>query len=543
MSKEWNDVGWEHRDVPELQAPGDEYAGLVKEMSEPAKEYASVPEEFAESNVEPKDTKDSNQLDVRKKAKRKLRRKMAYMVASGVAVLSMAQTLNTSLNPEVKEEQEQSQSSDFEWPKVPGLDGTYGGTAQVEKNESLLLYIDAYDSYGWGYGNTIPVKSGELWGLLDYAGNVIVEPSYTGYWTAANEDGYDILNDENGYYVIGQDKKVHSYSGSISDIRIGDGNIVSYHYTVPYGEYGVASTIVYEKLDGTQIYRTENMADFDWYDSYVPFHEGRAYVYQSAENGETILTELKLDGTWNVIASSEEPYGTMAPQQGYSEEYFFGTYPGGGGGFYLYNVETAEASERMIGVNTGLFPEVDWETWYDENQNATFAGVFETPDFSDYMYAENVTWKSYYSDGYYLAHYGTYGCLEVVMPDGVKDVLFNYFDVEDEVLDNAVAIYDKILFDDFKYLAVLDGDAWKYIDYTGKVVSKDYSDATSFNDDGYAMVIEKEGMSYVIDRNFNKVKEIEGVESVANSGELFSLECKFDGAVDMKEGTYLYYHQ
>lgn len=543
MSKEWNDVGREHRDVPELQAPGDEYAGLVKEMSEPAKEYASVPEEFAESNVEPKDTKDLNQLDVRKKAKRKLIRKMAYMVASSVAVVTMAQTLDTPSNPKAKEEQEQSQPSDFEWPKVPGLDGTYGGTAQVEKNESLLLYIDEYDSYGWGYGNTIPVKSGELWGLLDYTGNVIVEPSYTGYWTAANEDGYAILNDENGYYVIGQDKKVHSYSSSISDIRIGDGNIVSYHYTEPYGEYGVASTIVYEKLDGTQIYRTENMADYDWYDSYVPFHEGRAYVYQSAEYGETTLTELKPDGTWNVIASSEEPYGTMAPRQGYSEEYFFGTYPGGGGGFYLYNVETAEASERMIGVNTRLFPEVDWETWYEANQNAAFAGVFETPDFSDYVYVENVTWKSYYSDGYYLAHYGTYGCLEVVMPDSVKDVLFNYFDVEAEVLDKAVAIYDKILFDDFEYLAVLDGDTWKYIDYTGKVVSKDYLDATSFNDDGYAMVIEKEGMSYVIDRNFNIVKEINGVESVANSGELFSLECKFDEAVDMKEGTYLYYHQ
>lgn len=561
MSKEWNENSQEFPIAPKMQTNIKEHSPLPNDFDLSGNEFTKLPDEFTDENWQGLNRKSGKSKQTQNRRHKKLIRKMAYMVASAVAVVSISQTLTPDTSTVIEKPSQEKEDYEFDWPKVPGLDGTYGGTqSENEDNATLnsnvtenknpifetegqLLYVDDYDSYGWGYGNVIPVKVGELWGLVDYAGNTITEPSYTGYWSAANEDGYAILNDENGYYIIGQDGAVYNYDMSVTDLRIGAENIVSYSYSEPYADYGLTNTIVFERLDGTEIYRIQNSVEYDLWDCYVPFNDGNAYVYQSVENGKTTLTQLNLDGTYNVLDSNDESYYVMAPYWGYSGGYFVGTYPGAGGGYHLYNVNTLEASGRMIAINTNLFPEVDWVAWYNETyQNSLFGGEVEASGFLDYYY-QDISWKSYFSNGYYFAHYDTYGCLEVILPNGTKDVLFNYFDVEDEDLNIAIAIYDHILFDDFKYLAVQDGDVWKYIDYNGNIVSGEYIDATSFNDDGYAMVLEADKKAYVIDGDFNKIKMFEAVESVENSGELFSLECNFAEGMERKAGTYIYCHQ
>jgi len=80
------------------------------------------------------------------------------------------------------------------------------------------------------------------------------------------------------------------------------------------------------------------------------------------------------------------------------------------------------------------------------------------------------------------------------------------------------------------YLAA-EGDDWFYIDKKGKIV-KDYADCSDFVGD-YALVVEEDGMAYVIDTEFNKVSESYPADSVHLSGDAL---CVVKG----EEETYLF---
>lgn len=71
--------------------------------------------------------------------------------------------------------------------------------------------------------------------------------------------------------------------------------------------------------------------------------------------------------------------------------------------------------------------------------------------------------------------------------------------------DVIIAHYDYIgLSASGNYLASMDGD-WFYIDEKGEVV-RDYVDCSDFVGE-YALVVEKDGMAYVVDTKFNKVSK------------------------------------
>lgn len=116
------------------------------------------------------------------------------------------------------------------------------------------------------------------------------------------------------------------------------------------------------------------------------------------------------------------------------------------------------------------------------------------------------------------------------MSDGenTKQVLFKYDDfatkdAENGLIDKYIAAYDVICPDDFKYLSVKDGDKYFYIDYAGNIVSDNYYDTTKFNEDGYAMVMEKEGTAYVINDRFEKVETLDDVSSVGFGEDVFPI--------------------
>ena len=397
-------------------------------------------------------------------------------------------------------------------------------TELADTTEELgrLVYLGDYDSYGWGFGNAIPVKTGDLWGLIDFEGNTILKPTYAEYWGAPNNEGYTIFADDNGYYIVGLDGTVHTYDSNVADIRIDEENIVSYiRYTDEF-----TGDFVYEKLDGTLVYKVENAMLADSASGLVPFNDGKAYVYLNADWSSGQLIEIAPDGSSKLIDKDSDNHITITPYGSCSDGYLVGTMPGWGGGTHLYNTTTKEKTGRMIAVKASLLEGVDWESWYLEN--AWFAMEFDESVVEE-IYYDNFYFNSCFHNGTNLFNVKNYGCITVTLPDeSTKDILFDYLKVEDELLENYVVMYDTIRFDDFKYLVVRDGETWYYIDFQGNVVSGPYTEATAFNNEGYAVVMDENGEAYIINELFEAIANPGYIVDVGNNGELFLAECEFE---------------
>ena len=66
-------------------------------------------------------------------------------------------------------------------------------------------------------------------------------------------------------------------------------------------------------------------------------------------------------------------------------------------------------------------------------------------------------------------------------------------------------------------------EAWFYLDEQGnRVDSPEWADCSGFYQ-GYALVLEKDGMAYLVDRDFNKVTEGYPAASVSQAGGMFCL--------------------
>lgn len=80
------------------------------------------------------------------------------------------------------------------------------------------------------------------------------------------------------------------------------------------------------------------------------------------------------------------------------------------------------------------------------------------------------------------------------------------------------AVYDKIYLSEEPYWLACDGEQWGYIDHDGQKMQF-YDDASDFCN-GKALVIE-DGIAYLIDENFEKIKEIGEAEGVLWLGDFF----------------------
>ena len=84
-------------------------------------------------------------------------------------------------------------------------------------------------------------------------------------------------------------------------------------------------------------------------------------------------------------------------------------------------------------------------------------------------------------------------------------------------------MYDKIYMDDFKYLCVRQDEQYFYIDLNGNIVSDTYSDATSFNEEGYALILDENNTAYLINEHFEKLISFKNITALGSSGEAFEL--------------------
>ena len=511
-----------------------EYSDTAMEYTDSSKEYADPAPEYFEAGTVPKEEGTG-------KGKSKVR-KMAYLVAATVSVTTIGQTLTPQSvdSPQITpapSQKEQSGYYEYEWPKVPGLDGTYGQGTKTESEEKVTdaeLYLSAYESFGYSDGGVVPVKQGGVWGLVDLEGNFLVEPKYESFWMPPNNDGYTIFKNPEGYYITGKDGKEYFYDASVSSLLVGDDGIVKYNL---YDEDGGLFHIVYQKLGGDIIYEAAG-SELDMELSMAnAFQNGKAYITRYVNDGGwsyLVMEELSADGSVREVMNEKKieeewrrenndyqtpmAFFVYGAYDGYSDGYFVGTVPGLAGGIHLVTGTSGEATGMLVFV---VIPEYG-------------IGMDHYPNF-----------KQYRNNGCDMLHYKHYGCATVSLEYGGdgKDILFDFFDCQDDdALKTCLACHDEIIFDDFDYMVARDGEEYFYIDLTGKIVSESYVCATPFNENGYALVLDSKQTAYVINANFQVVETMRGVDKIAMEDELLTVRYVEGNEDQKKSGEYGFYY-
>ena len=323
------------------------------------------------------------------------------------------------------------------------------------------------------------------------------------------------------------------------DFIISDDDIISYRVIENY-----ESRAVFCDLKGTEIAecRPENSSGSSNI-SYVAMRDGKAFVYtvQGSFREWQKVSAIMQDGSTQDIATharGDEADYISVPMGGYSEEdgYYVGERPittlwgnlDAGVSWRLINGETGEEYARVKRVGRNVFVEhtsEEYVTQLDEKYNSW-----------DCIAANNL--KLYLDENVPMYHYKTYGCFSILKESSElhKDVLFDYLNgnIHDTIIEEAIAVYDEIIFDNYDYLAVRNGAVYFYIDLQGEKVSKNYAKATAFNSQGYALVMRKSGIAELIDSNFKTLDTIKGVTDIQSNGEAF--------LVTIEDKLYSYYY-
>ena len=512
------------KNANEIQSTS-EYKNTPKEYHSSAKEYFSATEEIhspaseflMDSNLE-----EETQSTSSPKKKRNLRKKirqMGYAVAASVAVVTVSQTLTpeTSVDNTPPEAYEKEDGYQFEWPKVPGLDGyltenenqTAQGNAEnseppeeseapkVPAAESYLI-MDSWNAMSLADSGLFLYEENGVYGLMNRSGEIIVEPQYEhGYWYAPNDMGYSVVSypgiafvlDKTGNEIFSHDT-LDDWDASYSELQITDKNIIYQVYTYETDE-GVFITAKYFHTDGTLIFETAELI-------------GDIFVSTPFNDGAAVLTGT-IQGIWDTYLIY--PNGTVVPAS-VGDYWADGPYCDG---YYLaYNVEggaRALVNPSLRTIEGGFFLEFVL---------SSYAPAFEY---------EDIYFQGYFENGLYLPNFNTYACIEAINGDETLCILFDFKDGNSNTrnLDRIIAMYDKIYMDDFKYLCVRQDEQYFYIDLNGNIVSDTYSDATSFNEEGYALILDENNTAYLINEHFEKLISFKNITALGSSGEAFEL--------------------
>ena len=386
------------------------------------------------------------------------------------------------------------------------------GQAALPKNDGFLINASQYQQVNYGNGGVIPVNDGYTWKLIDYAGNPIDMsqiPENTHYYLATppNQDGYTVLANFVGqrkYYLLDKTGNlVGQWDDSEDKIRgifLSDDNILLIERHKGLSEVNY----VYRRIDGSVLYESGfhgYYRDSNALIGATPFYHGEAVVY----DGRNMLM-LNTKGEARELDLS--PY---AVTDGYD-----------GSGFMVFNgskclfVETETGKEYFLGYR---FQTEDGSTVRIRRLTGQdFGFVFP---YCDYLACD------YYTDGgCVFQHSGEYVCVNVKVYEGADQVgiskkcLMNLKQADET---DYIALYDNIFFNNRNYLAVCDDKRYFYIDLEGNVVSDTYKKITTFNKNGFAIVMEEPGCAYLINESFQKLDRINGVTDLepVDKGDVF----------------------
>ena len=410
---------------------------------------------------------------------------------------------------------------------------TLKATASVDVIEADFL--NAYEDFGYSNGGIIPVKKNGLWGTVDYNGKTVTKCKYETFWYAPDNNGRTVFKDSDGTYYLVDNKGKVIYSGQDEVMSSGGYYIVNrqsdsdeYLWALPIAsqDYYDASgkLVVSNKINGdaarlngfidgvstSKISRTETGVD------------GSQYHFVNYVNVTSSgKTKAVKNGNWDEINKRSEEEMNIDHTKVYSG------YGGGGevytlgsenGGYYL--ASEPNTTDIYIWNSKGEF--ISMLPWYKNDD-----------DSSTYSWPQ-----TFFVDGGWQFNLGSLIVLNKISfsDDSISQCALvdvskfgskesNYI----ESLPKKAVLYTGayVGINTEKYwLATKDYSTWDYIDHSGQVV-KTYEDATNFFN-GYA-VVKDNGKGYLIDENFNVIKEFGKIERAICSLSVFKIE-KNDGS-------------
>ena len=410
---------------------------------------------------------------------------------------------------------------------------TLKATASVDVIEADFL--NAYEDFGYSNGGIIPVKKNGLWGTVDYNGKTVTKCKYETFWYAPDNNGRTVFKDSDGTYYLVDNKGKVIYSGQDEVMSSGGYYIVNrqsdsdeYLWALPIASqdyYDVSGKLVVSNkingdaarlngfIDGvstSKISRTETGVD------------GSQYHFVNYVNVTSSgKTKAVKNGNWDEINKRSEEEMNIDHTKVYSG------YGGGGevytlgsenGGYYL--ASEPNTTDIYIWNSKGEF--ISMLPWYKNDD-----------DSSTYSWPQ-----TFFVDGGWQFNLGSLIVLNKISfsDDSISQCALvdvskfgskesNYI----ESLPKKAVLYTGayVGINTEKYwLATKDYSTWDYIDHSGKVV-KTYEDATDFFN-GYA-VVKENGKGYLIDENFNVIKEFGKIERAICSLSVFKIE-KNDGS-------------
>ena len=412
---------------------------------------------------------------------------------------------------------------------------TLKATASVDVIEADFL--NAYEDFGYSNGGIIPVKKNGLWGTVDYNGKTVTKCKYETFWYAPDNNGRTVFKNSDGTYYLVDNKGKVIYSGQDEVMSSGGYYIVNHQSdsdefaeAVPIASqdyYDASGKLVVSNeingdsarlngfIDGVSTskkYRTETGVD-GYYYGFLNFvnvtSSGKTKAVKNSnwdEDNKRSEEEMNIDHT--------QLHGGGGTG-GSGERYTLGSE---NGGYYLTNGPVT----------------TDISIW---NSKGEFIGML--PQFTNEENDFSYSWpQAFFIDGGWQFNLGSLIAVKKnsFTEDSVNQCVLvdvsklgskgsNYI----ESLPKKAVLYTGayVGINTEKYwLATKDYSTWDYIDHSGKVV-KTYEDATDFFN-GYA-VVKDNGKGYLIDENFNVIKEFGKIERAICSLSVFKIE-KNDGS-------------
>ena len=387
---------------------------------------------------------------------------------------------------------------------VPGETPTY-----EVKIEEITPLSDGSTFISCGGDVIITQKDGK-YGAIKKSGKTIVENKYESWWSGPNTEGQFILmKDGTAYCYDAEGNMIHSIENPVQ-INVSEGYIT---YICPQEiEYGEE---FYER-DILMIYDIKNkelrVPDMDYNDvccatRVSPVFNGKLFLSYSEAIGQylyeidTVTLEVKqLYWMWQAeLTGFSEGYGTLL-------EY---------GAYDAVGVIGKDSKERIAVEVDKIIDyvklEIDKETYRYEIVGFMNNG---SPVFN---VGKQLVLKIIDTDTgnetYFLLDFTDAILEEVVVNEmqGIRDeVVTNISDI----VKAQYAYIDLSL--SGNYLTQKRKNDWCYINTEGDVVA-DYVDCSDYVGE-YAVVIEEDGLAYVIDTKFNKVSKGYPADSVASFG-------------------------
>ncbi len=409
-----------------------------------------------------------------------------------------------------------------------GASGEDGNAVQepvvITTNVNELEFVN-----GNGTGNVIVTLRDGMYGAMNLNGEEIVPNKYSTYVRTPNKEGQFALGDgENTFVFDNQGNMVVEIPGLIS-LQISE-NAATYSRTNAEGRKEVGC---YDMGEGRMTLKME-LTDEQWQSNFsaqiTGMQNGSFYcsspgdlrLRQIQKDGSTVWTDEALEAEMERIWEEEEQsQGEQMPDRDWANV--------GGMSSFMYDPGYPVQSPNGGYMVCAPWLEASIFRMFDCNERRYLR-------FDTYRLEEGFVWnqfeemwpQSFYDDGQWYANKGTQVVMRGFVTYGGEDhtdYLVDFSKARTDELGNVLNLSDLILAEypyislaGDGYYAASDGESWFYLNEQGSMVnSARWTDCSGFYD-GYALVVEEDGMAYVVDKNFDKVTEGYPADSVSRSG-------------------------